>query len=509
MPLLIDANNVLHVTGVLPPHLAGPDLAGLSALVARSRWRSDGVVFVCDGAPRPDEDVAAGHHRVLWSGPGREADAVIAEQVERSSAPRTLTVVSSDRAVTRHAARRRCRTLTAEDFLARLAEDDEIAGRRVGGKAGDAKPAPGIGPPALPPDVLAEAASIDDPGGHLDDAPPAPPRPRERARFAPGGGITRPRRRNGDERRAARSADRDDRAQEDVRTDRTGDRRRPGRGGPAGRAPRAHGGDGPLLPEDLLAEAAALEEDLRREPDAARDDESPDAGVAPPSAHPPDAHRTRGAGDAVPRDDRGLAPPERSDEAADDSGDGAAHGAQDDRRDADPLLPLDFIAEAAAIEAELRGETDRERRDRAAAEERARAEAAADAARRATDADAPTPPAPDGPPAGATGAGGVAPVLPLDFLAEAAALADAEAERRRSGRTSRRPHDRRREHADEADAADEACGEDDSSDRRDDAPASPEGTLGSVPPPRGPVLPDDVIAEAERLLGDLDDPDAR
>ena len=52
MPILIDANNTLHVTGVLPAEIAGVDEAGLASLIARSRYGRDVVCLVCDGAPR-------------------------------------------------------------------------------------------------------------------------------------------------------------------------------------------------------------------------------------------------------------------------------------------------------------------------------------------------------------------------------------------------------------------------------------------------------------------------
>ena len=41
MPLLIDAYNVLHVVGVLPPDLAGIDLEELAILIAKSRFRGE------------------------------------------------------------------------------------------------------------------------------------------------------------------------------------------------------------------------------------------------------------------------------------------------------------------------------------------------------------------------------------------------------------------------------------------------------------------------------------
>ena len=53
------------------------------------------------------------------------ADDVIARMIRQSSAPRRLTIVSSDRAILREARRRRCRTITSDQFLAQLARDAE------------------------------------------------------------------------------------------------------------------------------------------------------------------------------------------------------------------------------------------------------------------------------------------------------------------------------------------------------------------------------------------------
>ena len=127
MPLLIDVNNVLHVVGVLPPELAGIDLEELGELVADSRYRREDVVFVCDGKPRRHRTTT--DVKVLFSGAGVSADDVIIRLVGRSTAPRRLTVVSSDREIATNVRRRRAKTISAESFLATLAEDARAAAR--------------------------------------------------------------------------------------------------------------------------------------------------------------------------------------------------------------------------------------------------------------------------------------------------------------------------------------------------------------------------------------------
>lgn len=127
MPLLVDAYNVLHTVGVLPPELAGIDIPGLVQLIQSSRYHSERVDLICDGAARPE--VPPGRRdmvNVRYAGPGQEADAMIAQLVKHSTAPRRLIVVSSDQAVLRTARKRKCRTLTSPQFLHQLASDAQV-----------------------------------------------------------------------------------------------------------------------------------------------------------------------------------------------------------------------------------------------------------------------------------------------------------------------------------------------------------------------------------------------
>jgi hypothetical protein len=135
--LVVDAYNVLHVTGVLPPELAGLEVQELAELVAGSRWGRHQVALVCDGVrPKPPAARGGVERRappvadrlpsgigVHYAGPGASADALIARMVEESSHPRRLTIVSNDRAVQRSATRRRASILTADKWLHQLAAD--------------------------------------------------------------------------------------------------------------------------------------------------------------------------------------------------------------------------------------------------------------------------------------------------------------------------------------------------------------------------------------------------
>ena len=121
MPLIIDCYNVLHAT--MPPGLAGMDEAGLCRAVARSIWRGERTVVVCDGSVKPHtiSESPVASVELIYSGPGRSADDVILEMIESDTAPRRLVVVSTDRELRKAARRRRARALTSEEFIHILA----------------------------------------------------------------------------------------------------------------------------------------------------------------------------------------------------------------------------------------------------------------------------------------------------------------------------------------------------------------------------------------------------
>jgi len=105
-----------------------------------------GVTVVCDGRPKPhspDPDTIDGVG-LVFSGSSRSADDVIIELIEKNSAPRRLTVVSSDRAIRKAARRRRARDVSSEDFLKRLAS--AIRSGKNTGTASPGKPDSGALP---------------------------------------------------------------------------------------------------------------------------------------------------------------------------------------------------------------------------------------------------------------------------------------------------------------------------------------------------------------------------
>lgn len=137
--LLVDAYNVLHVQGVLPAHLAGMEVDGLARLLGVSRYARGRIVLVCDGAPprtsigggkkvagrsgRASHPTASGVE-IVHAGGGHDADSYIEDFLERDSASRRWTVVSSDHRVQRAAITAGSRVLESTVFLRQLVQDD-------------------------------------------------------------------------------------------------------------------------------------------------------------------------------------------------------------------------------------------------------------------------------------------------------------------------------------------------------------------------------------------------
>ena len=128
--LLIDAYNVLHCSHLLPDRHAMVDPAGLCALIRRTgiagRGRGDRgerAVVVCDGVRKPHEHADTGEEgvRLVYAGPGGDADSLIERMIDRATVPRRLVVVSNDRRLQRAARRRRASPMASETFIRRLA----------------------------------------------------------------------------------------------------------------------------------------------------------------------------------------------------------------------------------------------------------------------------------------------------------------------------------------------------------------------------------------------------
>lgn len=139
--LIVDVYNVLHITGVLPAHLAGLDVGGLADLVALSRYGKQKSLLVCDGFGSPTADDATAHailrgrepsaadfQGILFAGRGRDADSLIEVLLARFGGTRSITVASSDRRVGRAARGVKSRWIRSDDFLRELVADVDRSG---------------------------------------------------------------------------------------------------------------------------------------------------------------------------------------------------------------------------------------------------------------------------------------------------------------------------------------------------------------------------------------------
>lgn len=125
MALIVDAYNVLHCTHTLAEPYATMSATDLCRLLERSSFSRSRMIVVCDGLPKPDEGSYQGTVRLIYSGPGTDADSIIEQLITRDDGPRDLFVASNDRRVIAAARRRRCRPMSAEQFLRMLVESLE------------------------------------------------------------------------------------------------------------------------------------------------------------------------------------------------------------------------------------------------------------------------------------------------------------------------------------------------------------------------------------------------
>ncbi len=112
---LIDCYNFLFAD--MPQDLAGLDELTLAGILSGSGFCE--VVLVCDGDPKPgvpSGELCAGV-RAVYSGKRRTADSVLIEMLRKHSAPRSLTVVSSDNEILKAAFARKARGVTSQGFI--------------------------------------------------------------------------------------------------------------------------------------------------------------------------------------------------------------------------------------------------------------------------------------------------------------------------------------------------------------------------------------------------------
>jgi uncharacterized protein len=131
MTLIIDGYNLLNAAGIVSRGGSGSSLARsraalldfLADRLPAAERRTTTVVFDGRHAPPGLEPVV--RHRgitVRFARPDREADDVIEELIQRDTAPRRLTVVSSDHRLHRAARRRRATPVDSDVWFRQFAQ---------------------------------------------------------------------------------------------------------------------------------------------------------------------------------------------------------------------------------------------------------------------------------------------------------------------------------------------------------------------------------------------------
>jgi len=131
VPFLIDGNNLMHAMAA-----TGKDVGreGLCKLLAPLVAAGQRVHTVFDGPAPPagvENQIAATGVEVEFS-LGRPADKLILKAIAADSAPKRLTVVSTDREIRAAARKRRCKGVRSEDFAVELMHLNAASPRNSG-----------------------------------------------------------------------------------------------------------------------------------------------------------------------------------------------------------------------------------------------------------------------------------------------------------------------------------------------------------------------------------------
>jgi predicted RNA-binding protein with PIN domain len=120
---IIDGHNLLHAVCKMDEDakaLSEPALC--KVLGTYLRLTGEKAVIVFDGTGPPDKSGFDGisHLEVLFAGSGTDADTAIEDKIKANTAPKGLTIVSSDRRLQQAAHARRATAIKADAFWAEL-----------------------------------------------------------------------------------------------------------------------------------------------------------------------------------------------------------------------------------------------------------------------------------------------------------------------------------------------------------------------------------------------------
>jgi len=124
MPFLFDGYNLYHAARKLYEPWENITTSALCDLIAEDmRLLRDKAIVVFDGKkPRhlTDNDTPEEFLRIIYSGGKSDADSTLEILIQQNTAPRRLSVVSSDNRLRRAARKRRARSLASAEYLEAL-----------------------------------------------------------------------------------------------------------------------------------------------------------------------------------------------------------------------------------------------------------------------------------------------------------------------------------------------------------------------------------------------------
>ena len=133
MPYLIDGNNLIGAIRVIDIRDSAAREKMTRMLSAYQRAKNNSVTVVYDGPPpdgvRPQSYL--GKLKIVYAGPGSDADTRIREILERASEPTAFIVVSSDKQVYSHARWLGAQAMRVMPFYKELQATLEQSGREA------------------------------------------------------------------------------------------------------------------------------------------------------------------------------------------------------------------------------------------------------------------------------------------------------------------------------------------------------------------------------------------
>lgn len=131
MPLIVDGYNLMHVIRKSDEDFTNLTEVGLCKIISEylKRVRDRGHVVFDGTGPYDKTDMewlgGIENLEVYFSGAKTEADEIIEQKIQDSSAPKSLVVVSTDRRIRTAAAKRKATAVTSEIFWLQLIQQME------------------------------------------------------------------------------------------------------------------------------------------------------------------------------------------------------------------------------------------------------------------------------------------------------------------------------------------------------------------------------------------------